>query len=195
MDPAARQIITCPHCGRMHVEVPLRLGERALCVSCGSRLPRARANSDAALAFTVTALILAWPALNLPVVTVRKFGSEHASHLWSGVRALWNDGMPMLSVWVAFCGIIVPLALVTALLVSLPPGRPDSMPARPWARLARALEHWSMPEVQVLAVLVAFVKIGALVHVTPGAGLWFYGAMTVSLLFAWRSLESEAHVA
>lgn len=173
--------------------MPLRLGERALCVDCGSRLP-SRPNADRALAFGLTAAVLAFPALQLPVVTVRKFGAEHASYLWTGVRTLWHSGMPVLSIWVAFCGIIIPLALLTTVLMSVPPLATD-MPTRSsrlWARAAAALEHWSMPEVQVLAVLVAFAKIGALVEVTPGPGLWAYGAMTVALLLAWRSLGPTA---
>jgi len=141
------------------------------------------------LAWTLTALILAVPAVQLPLVTVRKFGAEHASYLWTGVRGLWQNGMPLLSVWVPLCGIAVPLALLTTLTMVVSSARSPT-PVQPtglWGRLAIALQHWSMPEVQVLAVLVAFVKIGVLVNVQPGAGLWFYGAMTVAMLFAWRT--------
>lgn len=184
--------ITCPLCGRLHHAIAARVGEHAFCADCGSPLPRPDRRPDTALAFTITALILALPAVQLPLVVVRKFGAEHASYLWTGVRALWQQGMPLLSVWVALCGIAVPLALLATLLllVFAPPADVGS-PPRFWRRAAQALQHWSMPEVQVLAVLVAFVKIGALVHVSPGAGLWFYGAMTLAMLFAWRSSESE----
>lgn len=193
MDRTATGTLTCPLCGRVHHVVPLRLGERALCVDCGTRLPRRRDRPDTALALTVTAMVLAIPAIQLPLVVVRKFGAEHASYLWTGVRALWENGMPLLSVWVALCGIAVPLALLTTLAVLVsatwhPLGQGE---ARFWTRLAHALQHWSMPEVHVLAVLVAFVKIGALVNVQPGAGLWFYSAMTVAMLIAWRSTEVE----
>lgn len=185
--------VTCPVCGRVHHAIVVRTGERALCADCDSPLPRTAGRPDTALAFTITALILALPAMQLPLVVVRKFGAEHASYLWTGIRALWQQGMPLLSVWVALCGIAVPLALLaTLLLLVFAPAPADTRSTAPfWRRAAQALQHWSMPEVQVLAVLVAFVKIGALVHVTPGAGLWFYGAMTLAMLFAWRSSESE----
>ena len=178
-------------CGRLHRAVPLRIGERAACVDCGTTLARRRLSKDSALAFTLTALIFAVPAAQLPLVTVRKFGAEHASYLWTGVRGLWKNGMPLLSVWVALCGVVVPLLLLGVLTVIV--GSPrvgERRPASPfWRRLADALEHWSMPEVHVLAVLVAFVKIGVLVNVDPGAGLWFYAAMTVAIMLAWRSAE------
>lgn len=174
----------------------MRWGERAYCVDCGSPLPQPNRRTDAALAYTATALILAVPAVQLPLVTVRKFGTEHASYLWTGVKALWQDGMPLLSVWVALCGIAVPLALLTTLVMLVYVDRADvpEPVQRVWMRAAQALQHWSMPDVQVLAVLVAFVKIGALVQVEPGLGLWFYGAMTLAMLFAWHCTDTEVRL-
>lgn len=188
MDSAATGHLSCPLCGRVHQAVALRGGERALCVDCATPLPVESGLADAALAWALTALILAVPAVQLPLVVVRKFGAEHASYLWTGVRALWQSGMPLLSVWVALCGIAVPLALLTTLMGLVSSRwRERARRERFWTRSAQALQHWSMPEVQVLAVLVAFVKIGAMVDVHPGPGLWFYAAMTVAMLAAWRS--------
>lgn len=145
------------------------------------------------MAFALTAAILVVPAAEFPVVTVSKIGGEHVSYLWTGVRAMWRNGMPVLSVWVAICGIVVPMALITTLLVIQlsPRVRSDPKVRRFWIRVANAVQRWSMPEVYVLAVLVAFVKIGALVHVEPGMGLWFYAAVAATTMFAWRSAEIE----
>lgn len=182
-------LVICPACGREHRRVRLGVAQRALCVECGTRLEPPPERPDAALAWTITALILAIPAVQLPLVIVRKFGAEHASYVSTGVKALWENGMPLLAVWVALCGIAVPLTLLAALSVLAMAARQPAVPLhiRTWTRLAIALQHWSMPEVHILAVLVAFVKIGVLVNVEPGAGLWFYAAMTLAMLFAWRS--------
>jgi paraquat-inducible protein A len=193
MPPTTPGQLTCHWCGQVHHVVPLRRGERALCAQCGNTLTHRPMGRHAGLALTLTAAILTVPATELPLVTVQKFGSEHVSYLWTGVRALWQNGMPVLSVWVALCGIIVPIALITALIVLLVSPRAQTDPAshRFWIGVANAVQRWSMPEVYVLAVLVAFVKIGALVQVDPGAGLWFYGAMSVTTMFAWRSADVE----
>lgn len=184
-----KEHLKCRWCGSLHEPVPLRVGERALCVRCGSTVARGSISRHTSLAFTLTAVILAIPAAEFPLVTVRKFGAEHSTYLWSSVTALWQDGMPLVSVWVALCGIMVPLALLAALFALAATTRTEGPATRNhgWLRVARALQRWSMPEVQVLAVLVAFVKIGALVDVQPGVGLWFYAAMAFALLVAWRS--------
>ncbi|MNC97084.1 Paraquat-inducible protein A [compost metagenome] len=43
-----------------------------------------------------------------------------------------------------------------------------------------------MPEVQVLGIMVAFLKLGSVVTVKVGPGLWCYGAASLCLLVAWR---------
>lgn len=191
MDRVDLRPVSCPLCGRPHHRVALRRGERAVCTGCGTTLAHRPRSRETALALTVTALVLAVPAMDLPLVVVRKFGAEHASYLWTGIRTLWKEGMPLLSVWVALCGIIVPLGLLASLSVAVVARRraADRLTVRFWTRIAHALQHWSMPEVQVLAVLVAFVKIGALVQVDVGMGLWCYAAMSLAILLAWRSAE------
>lgn len=189
MRPVPRHV-PCPLCARLHQAVELRRGERALCTACGATLQR-RLSGEAALAFATTALLLALPAVQAPLVIVRKFGADHPNYLWTGVRSLWQQGMPLLSVWVALCGALVPLALIGILAGVVASSRlaRDGRPSALWRRAAHALQRWSMPEVHVLAILVAFIKIGVLVHVEPGLGLWFYSAMAVATLLAWRNLD------
>jgi paraquat-inducible protein A len=99
--------------------------------------------------------------------------------------------MKFLAVWVLLCGTLAPLFLLgtlTALLLSRKIDGAAEPPSTLW-RAAHALEHWSMPEVYVLAVLVALTKLGTLVNVTVETGFWCYGAMTLMTLAAWRSFQ------
>jgi paraquat-inducible protein A len=189
--PPAR-LLTCRLCGREHHLAALQRGERALCDRCGGLLAkRSWFGRDAALAFTLTAFILAIPAVSLPIVSVDKLRSERIGYLVTGVEALWLDGMKLLSIWVLLCGVIAPLLLLGVLTgLLLPPklGLPVAARATLW-RAAYALEHWSMPEVYILAMLVALTKLGTLVNVTVETGFWCYGAATIMALAAWRSFE------
>jgi uncharacterized paraquat-inducible protein A len=58
-------------------------------------------------------------------------------------------------------------------------------------RWAHAIEYWAMPEVQVLGVMVAFFKLGDLVNLTVGPGLWCYGATSLLTLMAWRRFHLQ----
>jgi paraquat-inducible protein A len=197
MEGTGADRFTCRLCGCVHRVVPLAPSERALCVQCGSILVKgARFGRDTALAFTVTALLLAIPAGLMPIATVGKLGSERIGSLLTSVTALWNADMRGLAFWVLVCGELAPLFLLGALAGVLVPARlgKSSRAVEPLNRVAHSVQHWAMPEVQVLAVLVAFTKLGSLVDVKIGPGLWCYAAMSVATLMAWRTFELDAPV-
>lgn len=194
--PHSREL-TCRLCGETHRVVPLAPGERALCHRCGTELARGgRFGADASLVFALTALILAVPAATLPFVTVGKLGAERVTHLATGARGLWAHNMHLLSIWVLICGVFAPILLLGVLGGLLASTRFTGLwgGTGPWIRAAYALEHWAMPEVHVLAVLVAMIKLGSLVHVTIGPGFWCYAVLSLMLLLAWRSFEMETIV-
>ena len=154
----------------------------------GSRL-----GQDAALVFSITGLIFALPATLLTFVSAGKLGAERVSLLFTGVRSLWDGGMRSLAILVFLCGGLIPFALLSTLAVIHAPSRlgwPRASFGRLF-RIARALEHWAIPEVQVLAVLVAFTKLGSVVDVSIGPGFWCYCAMALSLLIAQHSFDFD----
>lgn len=159
---------------------------------CDATLARGtRLGGDAALAFATTGLLLAGPAIWLPLVEVSKFHAVRASDAISGVRALWLANMHLLAIWVFFGGVLMPVLLLgalTGLLVSARSGwRPGS--TERWWRGVRICVRWAMPEVQMLAILVAFARLGTMVRVEPGPGLWCYAGMTGCMLAGWHSFE------
>lgn len=187
--------LTCRLCGHEHRPVLLAPCERALCAQCGSLMAtEGRFGRDAALVFSITGLILALPAALLPFVIAGKLGDERVCRLFTGVGALWDNGMRALAVLVLLCGALLPVALLGAMAFLHLPARLKWLAAnKPFpARIVHILEHWAFPEVQVLAVLVALMKLGDLVDITIGPGFWCYCAMAVCLVLAQRSFDFES---
>jgi paraquat-inducible protein A len=164
-------------------------------VRCDTVLAKGiRLGSDMALVFSITGLILALPAALLPFISAGKLGDERISFLFTGVGSLWGGGMRSLAVLVFLCGGLLPLALLATLAVLHTPARLrwEKLDLRLLFRAAHALEHWAIPEVQVLAVLVAMTKLGSLVDVTIGPGFWCYCAMALSLLISQHSFDFDS---
>lgn len=154
-----------------------------------------RSGPDSALVFSITGLILAVPAMLLPFVSAGKLGDERVSLLFTGVRRLWDGGMRSLAILVFVCGGLLPLMLLATLaLLHLPSRlgwRPPGLGLL--VRTAHLLEHWAIPEVQVLAVLVALMKLGSVVNVTIGPGFWCYCGMAFFLLIAVHNFDFDPH--
>lgn len=183
--------LVCRACGYAHAPVALAPGDSACCVRCGTLLATGtRHGLDAALAYALGGAILAFPAALLPFVTVAKLAQERVGLLFTSVSALWFEGMRLLAVWVLFCGALAPFILLGTLAAVTLPLRFGRRPgSRRLVAFAHALSHWAMPEVQVLAVLVALVKLRTLVGIEIGPGFWCYIAVSLLTLAAWRSFD------
>ena len=186
--------LSCRLCGNVHRAIPLAPGERALCTRCDAVLARrTRLGPDATLVFSITGLVLAVPASLLTFVRAGKLGAERLCTLFTGVGILWDGGMRLLALLVLLCGALVPFALLVTLGAVHAQSRFGwpTVDLRLLSRMARSLGHWAIPEVQVLAVLVALMKLGSVVDVAVGPGFWCYCAMALSLLIAQRTFEYD----
>ena len=154
---------------------------------------RGRLGRSAALAFALTGLFLAIPSLMLPFVTLGKLGRERTTILTVGFEGFWSHGFEALGVWVLLCGILAPFGLLALLVTILWTDRRVELQV--WntrlRRWAHGIEYWAMPEVQVLGVMVAFFKLGDVVDVTVGPGLWCYSVSALFTLMAWRRFNLQ----
>lgn len=192
---ASNNRLTCYLCGHEHLSVRLAPGQKAVCVRCDAVLAKgSRFGPDTALAFSLAGLALSLPATFLPFISAGKLGDLRISHLLTGVGGLWDHGMPGTGTVVLICGCLLPVALLASLAVlhaHASPGLRERADFAGLYRTARALEHWAIPEVQVLAVLVALTKLGRVVDISIGPGFWCYCGVAASLLVAESSFDFD----
>ena len=176
----------CHRCGLVHALGDIPPGSRAACARCGSVI-RDRAHprgASRAAAFALAALLLYPVAMSLPVLTVTRLGRAHEASIWSGIVGLFAEGELGVGLIVLLCSVVAPIVKLGATLaLSL-----EELPARAHHRAIayRAVEllgRWGMLDVLLVALLVAAVKLGDLVRITPGPGLGAFAAVvTLSLL-------------
>ncbi|MCP3904925.1 MAG: paraquat-inducible protein A [Planctomycetes bacterium] len=179
----------CPCCGLAQHVPAVPAGMRACCARCETSLVKrsviARSNSRTA-AVALAALILYPFAVGLPMLEVERFGHASTASIVEGVASLLASGHWVIGIVVLVCSIVLPLGKLVSLLVLSAGGL--MMRHRHRALTYRMVEwtgRWGMLDVLLVALLVAVIKLGDIVVVTPGpAALAFTGCVVLSLLAA-----------
>ena len=155
----------CQHCGQLQVLPPMPPATRAVCLRCDAVLRHTQYDPiGVPLALNVTALVLFLIAAASVLLTVSRAGQVHLADLFTGPVGLERTGWWELSAVVLFTTFAAPLAKVIAMTTVLL-GVRLHLPGRELRTLfawVERLRPWSMIEVYLLAVFVAYVRLGAL---------------------------------
>lgn len=177
-------ITGCHCCGLVQRVVRIPPGAIAVCARCGTALEHSRAGRWTA-ALAASALAFYGPAMILPMVRIEQLGHAREDSLLCGVTALWAQGYWLIGTVVfVFSVLLPPLKLVALWLLS---GTRLVSRHRHRALLYRAVEglgRWGMLDVMLVAILVAFVKLGDLVNIQAGPGLLAFALLVLLSLLA-----------
>jgi paraquat-inducible protein A len=175
----------------------------ARCSRCGTTLRRARADPlGRGLALTLAAIALLTVMCTTTLMTVSTAGIVHGANLLSGPTELVRRGMTALAIVVVFTTLIAPFVklLGTAYVLAGLRLRDPPRHVRRVFVLVERLSPWSMIEVFVFGVFVAYVKLGDLVHISLGIGVFALLCLTFVMVWAdsvldrhavWGALERE----
>ena len=193
MAPARR--VACPDCDLLHRLGEIPQGAVARCRRCGGLLRKRRPRSiERTLALVVGAAVLFTVANTFPFLSFDMQGQETHTTLITGVKDLWQQGMPELAGLVLLTIFLAPLLQIAILLYVLLPLHFDRVPwqmARAF-RLLRRVEPWSMMEVFMIGILVAIVKLLDMAQIVPGLALWAFVVLFLLISGAVASLDSQA---
>ena len=181
------QLRECMGCGLFQIVPELEPDTRCDCVRCGTTLRRSRRdplNRGLALNFAALGLfIIVWTAMLMKVSTA---GIVHETWLHSGPMELVRQGLWPLALAVAFTTGLAPAAKFLGTIYVLVGLRlPRPLPyLRGVFRFTRKINIWSMLEVLLLGVFVAYTKLGALVQMDIGAAVYALGLLTLVVVWA-----------
>jgi paraquat-inducible protein A len=185
----------CRDCGQRQIVPALRPGALVSCRRCDRVLRRTRRDPiDVPLALYVGALMLLLISCGMTMLSVSRAGLSHDADLFSGPLGLTEHGMWPLAALVLFTTIGAPLAKVLGNIYVLAGVRMPDPPRHLRAVYAGMvhLSHWSMIEVYLLGVFVAYTKLGALVRIDVGVGLYALGALLLTMVAADALVDPQA---
>lgn len=189
------QLRECPGCGLLQTVPAMRLGMSARCVRCPTILRRTSAHRiDHIIALTSAAFILLIIMCSTTLMSVETSGIKRAADLFSGPEELVRENMGELAAVIIFVTVVAPLIRLVGILyvlIRLYERRPPSHLRRVFA-WAERLRPWSMLEVFVFGVFVAYVKLGDLVTIGLMTGVYALLALTFVLVWMDSALDREA---
>ena len=189
------RIQECASCGLLQTVPALATGTTARCARCPTTLRHTLTHSvEHSIALTLAALILLIIMCGTTLMGVDKAGMAHSANLFSGPAELVRQGMSPLAVVVVFVTVAAPLGKLLGtlyVLIRLHETKPPRHLRRVFL-VVEKLRPWSMIEVFVFGVFVAYVKLGDLVHLELDAGVYALLALMVVLIWADTALDREA---
>ena len=167
----------------------------AQCPRCGIVLLRSAVRGlNQSLALYMAALVLLAIMSSTTMMSVSTSGIEHSAYLLSGPAELTRRDMTGLAIVVALVTLVAPLLRLLGILYVLwciRGGKPARHVSRVFA-MTEWLRPWSMVEVFVFGIFVAYVKLGDLVHITLDPGVYALLGLTFVLIWADSSLDRVA---
>jgi len=189
------QIRECPACGLFQTIPALAPGTTARCARCSTTLHRAaRHPLEHNVALTLGALVLLVIMCTTTLMSVETSGITLTAGLFSGPEELVRRDMAELAAVVVFVTVLAPFGKLIGtlyVLIRLRERHPPRHLRRVFA-LVEKLRPWSMIEVFVFGVFVAYVKLGDVVKIGLDVGVYALLALTVTIIWADSALDRHA---
>lgn len=183
---SSQNVTGCPTCGLVNRVSHTGKGR---CVRCHERLHQRLPHSlQRTWALLFAATIMYIPANIYPIMTTTSLGHSAPSTIVSGVVQLIQMGSWPVAAVIFIASVIVPVGKLVALAwLCFVIQRNDELNAQSRTRLYRLTEfigRWSMVDVFVVAILVALIRAGSFMSITPGPAALAFGTVVVLTMLA-----------
>ena len=188
MTPASEpRLRECRDCGQFQLVPALPPAASANCLRCDAVLRHTQRDPlRTQFSLNLTALLLLLIAVPSVLMLVSTAGQVHTADMFSGPVGLDQHGMWELAVVVLFTTVAAPAAQdqLHALCADRPAAARPPRHMRTVFAWVERLRPWSMIEVYLLGVFVAYVKLQAIVFIQIGVALYALGALLLTMVAA-----------
>lgn len=189
MDQPALKVVAgvdeCDVCGLFQHVPHLRPGYVQTCARCGGHMARRRRTSEIVgpLVFCLSSLALYIVLLVSPLMTLNVYGRENMVSLMSGPMEMARQGFGEIAILVALASVLMPGIVLICMALILYGASRDEMPrwVRPLLTWYERLRPWSMVEVYVIGLLVAYTKLVDMALVVLQPGVYLLGGLMVMM--------------
>ncbi|NHO54724.1 paraquat-inducible membrane protein A [Acetobacter estunensis] len=188
-------LVECPCCGEFQELDRVQPGTAARCVRCGQVLERRNKTAPLAapLAFCITSAALYLATLASSLMTLDLYGRERTVNLLTGPMELLHEGWGEVGMLVGIVTVLAPGIVIAIMGLILTAGFFEELPD--WAPNLMAwydkLRPWSMMEVYILGIFVAYTKLVDLAHVEVGTACYLIAALMISMAATDQTLDQE----
>ena len=179
-------IDTCHVCGLVQCVPKPGPQQVPVCLRCHTSLhDDQRGDNALATSFALAGLAFYLPAMSLPMLRVEQLGHREENSLVSGVFHMITHGYFFIGLIVLVFSVVLPLFKLLAIVALTRQQfiREDRKRAKLYHML-ELLGKWGMLDVMLVAILIAFVKLGDLVEIHAGAGLFAFAFLVLLSLVA-----------
>jgi paraquat-inducible protein A len=188
-------LLECRDCGTMQLLPAMPAGARAVCPVCDAHLRHTRVDPfTPTLALNFAALVMFGVGAFWTLLSISTGGQFRDAGLLTGPRQLTGFGLWELAMVVLITTFLAPLARILCMVTVLAglrlPGRlPGIRAAFAWAE---HLRPWSMVEIFLLGLFVAYVRLSGIAHIDLGPAILALATLTVTMVAADILLDQHA---
>lgn len=189
-------VLECPSCGLVQEYSPLQKGELIACHRCGRELSRHPVTSHQAVpfAFAIASAILYLMMICFPLLSIDIYGRENSLGVLNSSMEFMDQGWEMVGILVGLVAALFPLVAIVLILLILWGSRQPKLPRQFAAFLHayRVLRPWSMIEVYILGIFVAYTKLSNMAYVKLDYALYAIIALMISMSITDASIDFAA---
>jgi paraquat-inducible protein A len=193
----------CPCCDLLVKKHRLNYQQKANCPRCDKTLAQPVENSiEKTLALSIGALILFFPAILLPLMTLNFLGFSQYQSIIQSITIIYSEKYALVAGIILITCVIIPFVKIIILFyLSLilfikkannkKLGKFNNLLLPIIFRIYHSIDEWGMLEIYLLGILVSVVKLKVMAELNFNMGLIIFALLSLLILLSSLFLDEE----